>query len=174
MSVRSSVAWCPGLKECGDPFERGQNDGVAQGLSGEHRDAGEPRVAAHQPQHDGHRLADGRQKGEESHQGAASGEKPPGPGQLAGRDAQPGDPLGASERPDPVAGHASQRIARRCGDETPRRIEPHADQNDHHRFGAERQDASGHQRRDEEAPVAPVDEELRDGFHDRRKADSFR
>ena len=117
------------------------------------------------PQNDGDRLADRGQEGEEGHQGSASGEEFPGAGQLAGRDAQPGDPLGASERTDPIAGHTAEGVAQRCCGDASHGIEPHADQHDHHRFGTERQDASGDERREKQAPVAPFDEELRDCFH---------
>ena len=148
---------------------------VAQRLAREHGQRGDPHVAAHESQQDGDRFADVGQEGEKGAPCPLSCEEASGTVELFFADAEvAAEPFAFAQMTDPVAGHASQRIARRCGDETPRRIEPHADQNDHHRFGAERQDASGHQRRDEEAPVAPVDEELRDGFHDRRKADSFR
>ena len=146
-------------------LERGQDNGVAERLAGEHRQCRDPGVAAHQPQNNGQRLADGRQEGEEPHHGPAPCEELAGPGQLARGDAQTGDPLRASERSDPVAGHAAEGVARRGGHEAPYGVKPHAHQNDHDRFGTERQDAPGDQRRDEKAPVAPVDEKLRYGFH---------
>ena len=106
---------------------RDRYDNVTQGLAREHRAAGQPHVAAHQSQHDGDGLADGGQEGEEGHQRPASREEFPRPGQLARRDTQPGDPFGLAQRPDPVAGHAAERVAQRGRDDASHGIKPHAD-----------------------------------------------
>ena len=56
-------------------------------------------------------------------------------------------------------------VAQRGRDDASHGIKPHACEHHHHRLGAERQDASGDQRREKEAPVAPVDEKFGDCFH---------
>ena len=147
------------------PWKVARMRGIAEGLAGEHRQRRDPGVAAHQPQDNGQRLADGRQEGEEPHHGPAPCEELCGPGPAGASDAQTGDPL-----PSVRAFRSSSRSCRRgcCPPRRPRApygVKPHAHQNDHDRFGTERQDAPGDQRRDEKAPVAPVDEKLRYGFH---------
>lgn len=151
-------------KCCGAP-EGGQDEEIAQRLAHEHRACGERNVAAQKPQHDGDGLADGGQKGEEGHQRAPARQEAPGFVQLPGADAQPRDPLGFAHAADAVAGHAAQRVARGGGDHAPGGVETHAQEHDQDRFGAEREDASGDQRREEKAPVAPVCKQLCESFH---------
>ena len=127
---------------------------LTQGLAREHRAAREPDVAAHQPQHDGDGLADRGQECEEGHQRPAPGEEPARPCQLFFAHAQPGDPLAFSQRADPVAAHAAQRVAQRCGCDAQYRVEPHVHEHDHHGFGAEREDAPGDECREEKSPIS--------------------
>lgn len=147
------------------PLKSRQHDDIAECFAGEHRAACEPDVAAHQAEYDGDGLADGGQEREEGHHRPAPCEKPAGLVQLFLLYAQPGDPFALAERADPITAHAAQRIARCRGDDAQHGVQPHVHQYEHHGFGTERHDAAGDQRREEKAPVAPVDQKLRECLH---------